>query len=71
MIKLFPDGSKEYYNLEGQLHRLSGPALIYKYEKNTKIPFSVTIESWFYNDMQIPVTSQKEFERYLKLLSFI
>jgi len=53
------DGLKQWYR-NGKVHRLDGPAVI-----------SSSGESWFINGIWIPVNSQEEFERYLKLLAFI
>ena len=84
MIRLYPDGDKEYYNNEGLLHREDGPAVIYKNGpkcwylngKRHRIdgpaierPNSIN-NNWFYHGKFIHVTSQQEFERYIKLLVF-
>lgn len=45
-------------------HREDGPALIYK--RGTKI---VKCE-WYFHGKKIPVNTQDEFERYLKLKTF-
>ena len=53
-------GTQEYY-FHGKHHRLDGPAMILK--NNTY--------HWFYYGEYIPVKSQEEFLRYIKLLIFI
>jgi hypothetical protein len=47
--------------IEDNLHRLDGPALIYE----------DGFKEWYVNDGLINVSSQKEFEQYLKLLAFM
>ena len=49
------------YCVHGEYHRLDGPA----------IEFASGDQSWYYNGQYIPVKSQEEFERYLKLMAFI
>ena len=84
MIKLFPDGSKSYYNLNGKLHRENGPAIIYSdgskaYFINGNrhrvtgpaIEYSDGNFEYWYKGKYISTLSQKEFERYIKLLAFI
>jgi len=57
---IFKDGSNCYL-IHGEFHRLDGPACEY----------SNGYKEWYLNGKQIPVSSQEEFERYLKLLVFI
>ncbi len=42
-------------------HRENGPAII----------VSRTINNWYYFGKYIPVTSQQEFEKYIKLIAFL
>ena len=53
------DGAKSWLQ-NGKYHRLDGPA--YEYDDEDK--------SWYLNGKAIPVNSQEEFERYLKLIIF-
>jgi hypothetical protein len=53
-----PDGDKYWYIMD-QLHRLDGPAIESK-DGN----------EWWYKGERIPVNSQQDFEKYLKLLIF-
>ena len=106
MIRLFPDGSRCYYNSEGKIHRDNDPAIIspsckewlqngsyhrldgpaienidgYKeYYINGKrhrtdgpaVVYPIGNKYWYYNDKLIPVDSQEEFEKYIKLIVFI
>lgn len=50
----------KYWFINGSLHRLDGPAS----------EFADGSKEWFINNQQIPVKSQEEFERYLKLKAF-
>lgn len=52
----FVDGSKEWYQ-NGKKHRLDGPAEEYSDGENL----------WYYQDYWIECSSQKEFERLIKL----
>ena len=62
IIQVFDSGSKSlHYFCHGKLHRLDGPARI----------FADGYTQWFYYGKYIPVKSQIEFERYLKLMAFI
>ena len=53
------DGRKEWY-LNGQLHREDGPAV--EYANGDK--------EWHYRGERVDCSSQKEFERLLKLIMF-
>jgi hypothetical protein len=53
------DGLKLWYQ-NGLLHRTDGPAR----------EFRDGYKDWWFEDKQIDCTSQKEFERYLKLKLF-
>ena len=57
---IHPNGSKAWL-INGKRHRLDGPAVI---SRNGS-------EYWYLNEKQISVSSQEEFERYLRLLVFI
>jgi len=83
MIRLYPHGGKTYYNLNGQVHRENGPAYIdssgnkywYLYnlvhrEDGPAIIYGNGKTDYFYHGMYIPVKSQEEFKRYIKLLAF-
>lgn len=50
----------KFWFINGQLHRLDGPAS----------EFADGTKEWFWHDRFIPVKSQKQFERYLKLKAF-
>jgi hypothetical protein len=52
-------GDKFWFK-HGKLHRLDGPAS----------EFADGFKEWFIEDKHIPVASQSEFERYLKLKGF-
>ncbi|CAB4196760.1 hypothetical protein UFOVP1290_280 [uncultured Caudovirales phage] len=54
-------GRIDFFNKEGQLHRLNGPAIYYPDGKDCL---------WFINHKQIPCNSQEEFERLIKLKAF-
>lgn len=61
---IWRNGEEKWYSHHNNLnilHRLDGPSLIcpngYK--------------EWYYEGKYIPVDSQKDFEKYLKLLAFI
>ena len=83
MIKFHPSGKKQYFNSDGQFHNEKGPAIVFpffslkEYWINGKrhrldgpaIEYDYFI-SWWINDQLIPVTSQEDFERYIKLLAF-
>jgi hypothetical protein len=56
----FADGGVSYYR-HGKLHRKDGPALI----------TSAGDRAWYFNNIEIKVKSQKEFESYIKLIAFI
>jgi len=55
------DSKYKSWWINGQRHRLDGPAI--ERRDGTK--------SWYLNGNKIPVSSQEEFERYLKLMAFI
>jgi len=50
----------KFWFFHGKLHRLDGPAS----------EFADGTKEWFWYDKFIPVKSQEEFERYLKLKAF-
>lgn len=50
----------KFWMINGQLHRLDGPAS----------EFADGDKEWFLYDKYIPVSSQKQFESYLKLKAF-
>lgn len=54
-----PNGDK-YWFINGQCHREDGPAS----------EFGDGGKDWFWHDRYIPVKSQEEFKRYLKLKAF-
>jgi len=56
----YMSGTKVWY-VNGKRHRLDGPS--FEYFDNQKL--------WYLNDNEIPVNSQEEFERYLKLIVFV
>ena len=58
----YTDGSKHYFQ-NNIRHRLDGPAREYSdwYECNL----------WYFNGKIIPVSSQEEFEQYLRILAFV
>lgn len=77
----YSSGSKYWYN-HGKLHREGGPAIIDKitkrWYKNGKLhredgPAVQYLDQgiWYINGTQIKCDSQKEFERIIKLKSFI
>jgi len=49
------------YSKFGLLHRIDGPA----------IEYCDGYKSWYLNGKRIPVSSQKGFERYMKLKAFL
>jgi len=53
------NGGKSWWH-EGKLHRLDGPA-VERYNG---------VKAWVINGKNIPVKSQADFERYLKLVAF-
>jgi hypothetical protein len=53
-------GNLEYW-VHGKLHRENGPAIISSYG----------MYLWYFNDKEIRCTSQKEFERIIKLRLFL
>jgi len=55
---IYSNGDKDWYK-NGKRHRLDGPAVDWENRKE-----------WCLNGKYIPVNSQKEFERYLKLIAF-
>jgi len=55
---IYSNGDKDWYK-NGNRHRLDGPAVDWEDRKN-----------WWLNGKHIPVSSQEEFERYLKLIAF-
>jgi hypothetical protein len=74
----------EYYNENGQLHRLYGPAAEYSYGnkywyKNVKhhredgpaIECSNGDKKYWYNGKLIDVSTDKEFKQYIKMRVFI
>jgi len=58
---IYSDGFKAWFK-RGKLHRIKGPAVEFERDK---------VKKWYLNDKYIPVNSQEEFEKYLKLLVFI
>lgn len=83
-LKILIDGSKEWRNSEGQLHREDGPAIElpngsrgWFYEGKHHRVDGPAIEhidgdkSWWYKDKWFNVSSQEEFERLLNLLAFL
>ncbi len=46
--------------INNKYHRLDGPAIIYDDGS----------ETWFFNGVEIPCSSQEEFERLIKLKAF-
>jgi len=78
----YDDGSEEWF-LNGKYHRENGPAIIYigsykswcnhgKYHRldGPAVDYDNGEKKWFLNGKHISVNSQKEFERYLKLIIF-
>lgn len=63
---IFP---KEKWYFNGKLHRLNGPA-IHNYLCGKPSSFNCD-KKWYIEGHQIFCTSQKEFEKYIKLLAFI
>jgi hypothetical protein len=59
--KAFYRASKltSYYDERGEYHRLDGPAHTFRCR-----------QYWYYHGKEIEVSSQEEFERYLKLKAF-
>jgi len=55
----YKNGEK-YWLQHGKFHRLDGPAFEFQDDK-----------SWYFNGKAIPVKSQEQFERYIKLMVFI
>lgn len=51
-----------YYDENGLNHRLNGPAKEYGDKRYA--------DQWWYHGTKIPVDSQKDFEKYLKLKAF-
>jgi len=77
-------GNKKYYNKKNQLHREDGPAVEYyigdkvwylngEIHRLDGAAFETEngFKEWYYKGKSIPVSSQEEFERYIKLLAFI
>ena len=54
----YHDGSRSWWK-DGNLHRLDGPAAEFD-----------GVKYWYLNGKFIPVRTQEEFERYLKLIVF-
>jgi hypothetical protein len=74
----------EYRNESNQLHRLDGPAREHssgeKYwyknglrhrEDGPAIDYDNRYKQYWYNGQQIPVNSDKEFKKYIKMIIFI
>ena len=57
--KIWSNGDKEWFQ-HGKVHREDGPALEYPGRFN----------QWWIKGKHIPVNSQEEFERYLRLIIF-
>ena len=57
---IYANGTRYYY-LNGKQHRMDGPAVVIPSKKE---------EKWYIDGMQIEVSTQEDFERYLKLNSF-
>jgi hypothetical protein len=53
------NGSK-IWMLNGQRHRVSGPA----------VETAGSFKAWWYKGQYVPVQSQEEFERWLKMQAF-
>ena len=53
-------GSGQYWYDHGWPHRLDGPAIIYK----------DGLKRWYVHSKPIPVSTQEEFESYMKLKAF-
>lgn len=58
---IYPSGSYKYY-YEGKLHRMDGPAIFF---------IGMRKEYWYFHGQQAFVDTQEEFERWLKLKSFL
>jgi hypothetical protein len=54
------------YYKKGEYHRLDGPAKIY----HDDAPFMPGLKFWYIDGERVPVDSQKQFERYLKMKAF-
>jgi len=54
---------REYYDEEGRFHRLDGPAIDDDDPKSE-------IHYYYFHGEEIKVSSQKEFEKYLKMKAF-
>jgi hypothetical protein len=78
----YSNGAKEWY-LNGKLHREDGPAIVYangdKYwylnnnyhrEDGPAIEYTNGSKEWFINDELMSCTTQKEFERLMRLKAF-
>jgi hypothetical protein len=64
-------GVQHYYKDSiGFHHRLDGPAVIYPQYSLSDLFYPDGSQFWFYNGKHIPVNSQVEYERYLKLKAF-
>jgi len=87
MIDKYPDGSIYKTDEQGNLHCEDGPAVIFGKGSIGKFQYWIKgkchrldgpavinadgCESWMINGKFIPVFSQEEFERYLRLMAFI
>jgi hypothetical protein len=76
------DGTKIWY-LDGQYHRLDGPAVEYadggrswfQYSKLHREDGPACIwqngnQFWYWDDKYVPVKSQEEFEKWIKMKAF-
>ena len=87
MIKFYPSGLREHYNINGKIHKEDGPASIY-YEDDfwyktwyingaihridgPAIENSRGHKEYWYYGNRIDVGSTEDFIRYIKLLAFI
>ena len=85
MIKFYPSGVRAYLDINNNFHRENGPAYIsptsieyFIHGKRHRIDgpaikliFIYDKDYWYYDGKYVPVNSQEEFERYIKLLVFI
>lgn len=69
---IFNTGLEIWYDEDGKIHRLDGPAKTvgyYMYERNGQ-KIKCFRPQWYYHGSRIFCVSQKEFEQFVRLRAF-
>jgi hypothetical protein len=67
---LYPNGDCQWY-FDGRLHREDGPAIEFRHPGISDMDLlPEPIIEWWYHGKRLPVVTQEEFERYIRIKAF-